>query len=162
MKVQIHQCETRAKFPMNIGSFFIKKFQKTNYCHYAMSYQVPGTDTRRYFDSTVSGVASYDKLTFLKKYKLVKTYNCDKPTVYFELCEFLSAHLGKKYGFKQILGLAGMIIGVLKSNPFGRGAKKIICNELVVLFLNRFYSANVIDSDSLDLNDTTKLIERVL
>lgn len=160
MKVRIYQCYSTNKFPFNIFALGIKFFSKTNYSHYALSYESE-TGNTIYCDSTSMGVRQTSEDKFLKKYELKKAWQCKKeiPRKYF--LRWFEKHQGKSYGFLQIIGLLGKILNIFKHSPFGKGSKRIICNELVILFLNRFYAAGIDDTDSLDLNDTEKLITKV-
>lgn len=160
MRVRIHQCYSRNKFPFNILAILIKKFSKTNYSHYAISYEAE-TGTRIFCDSTSMGVRGLPEPLFRKKYSLVHTWRPAKdiPREYF--LSWFEKHQGKGYGFIQIIGLLMKILRIVRHNPFGKGQKRIICNELVILYLNRFYNARIDDTDSLDLNDTEELIKRL-
>lgn len=162
MRILIHQCAGIRHFPFNIAPKLIKWFQKVNYSHYAISYQMDRNSVLTYCDSTSAGVKRYTPEEFTEHYSIIKTYVCDKNINYDEFFPWFEKHEGKSYGFVQILGLFLKGIKVIAKNPFGGGSKRIICNELVILFLNRFYGAKIVDTDSLDLNDTTRLIERVL
>ena len=157
MKVSIIQCESKNKFPFNAFALLIKKFQKTNYSHYALFY-VNETGSITVCDSTAYGVRRMPEKKFLKKYHIRKTFRCKKDVERGMFLSWFEKHEGKSYGFRQILGLALKIFHLVKTNPFGKGSKRIICNELIVLFLNRFYGANVKDTDSLDLVETQQLL----
>jgi len=112
-------------------------------------------------DSTGKGVRVNGEDQFLKKYTIKKTFVSRQDLQPKLFLRFLEEHLGKSYGYAQAFGLLPKILGMIKSNPFGKGAKRIICNELVILFLNRFYNARIVDTDSLDLNETEALIYRL-
>lgn len=156
MKVKIYQCRSEG-----VIAKLIRIIQKTNYNHYALSYEsITGEEI--FCDSTAHGVRQMTSQMFRKKYRIKKMFLCEKeiPTEWF--LSWFEKHLGKSYGFRQILGLFLKLFRIVKNNPFGAGKKRIICNELVVMFLNNFYAANVVDTDSLDLNDTEKLLLEVL
>ena len=59
------------------------------------------------------------------------------------------------------MGIGARLFGFVKNNPFGFGVNRIICNELVLLFLNRFYNTNIEDIDNIDLNETEAILESV-
>jgi len=161
MKVTIHQTTSRSKFPFNSLSLLIKYFSKTDYSHYAMSYESESGNTV-FCDSTSKGVRQMAQEQFDKHNIIKRSFVCDVdiPREYF--LRWFERHQGKDYGFKQIVGLALKIFHIVKHNPFGKGAKRIICNELVVLFINRFYHTGVVDTDSLNLKDTEQLIYKAV
>lgn len=147
---------------MNIGAILIKLFQKTNYSHYAIKVAINPTKVY-YYDSTLSGgVRRRDAKEFLKHNRVTKVIPYSKKISYVMWSNFIGKHIGKSYGTLQIVGLLLMIMKVIKSNPFGKGKKRLICNELIVLMLNHFNGTNIKDTDSLDLNDTEKILKKVL
>lgn len=154
MKVSIWQCKNRARFPKNITSLGIMFFQKTNYSHYALEFN------SRFYHSSGSGVKSISKEKFLKRYRMVRRIRCTKDINCNDFRIWFFRHIGKKYAFAQLVGLLGKTFKIIKHNPFGRGAKRIICNELVLLFLNKFYNTHIPADhiDCYDLNDTEKLL----
>lgn len=160
MKVHIYQTNTKNKFPFNLFAIGIKFFSKTNYSHYAISY-VSENGKRVFCDSSARGVRQMTEEKFNKHNTISKAFICRViiPRAYF--LTWFEQHQGKSYGFAQVLGLLLKIFKIIKHNPLGSGSKRIICNELVILFLNRFYQANIEDTDSLDLNGTEKLITKV-
>jgi hypothetical protein len=161
MIVTIHQCYTTNKFPFNLLAIAIRKFSRTNYSHYALSY-TDNEGRTLFFDSSGSGVRAREQGEFLRRYSIVKSFPTSQRMSPLVFWGWFDIHDGKSYGFSQLVGLMFKIIGIIKHNPFGQGAKRIICNELVVLFLNRFYDANIKDVDSLDLNETEDLIMELI
>lgn len=159
MKAAILQARTRNKFPFNIAALGIMYFQKTNYSHYAIRVEDQSSGEVFYYDSTGAGTRKYSPSAFKKKYKLIKKFPVHKPFTYIAWLEFWSKHANKPYGFKQVFGLLLKMWNITKNNPFGKGSKRIICNELIILFLNEFGYTNIKDVDSLDLNETEKLLK---
>ena len=150
MRVTIVQCRSRSKF--SISALGIRLFQKTDYNHYAIEFRC------NYYHSSSSGVHVTPLEEFRKKYKITSSFVCTRNFSGVEFENWFKQHEGKGYGFHQIAGLALKVLGIVKNNPFGRGAKRIICNELVILFLNKFCGTEIEDTDSLDLNDTEEII----
>jgi len=162
MEVTIHQAYSRRKFPCNIGAVCIVFFQQTNYSHYALSVKDPATNEVFFYDSTGAGTRKYRPSVFRKKYKLTRSFVVSKEITYIDWLEFWGKHANKQYGFIQLLGLFLKLWNIVSYNPFGAGSKRIICNELIVLFLNHFGYTSIVDTDSLDLNDTEDILEKVL
>lgn len=153
------QCKSLNKFPFNIFALLIMHVSKTKYSHYALKF-VSDSGEVTYYDSTASGVQGRSEHEFLKKYQIISSVPID----YLGADNFnnwFSRHNKKGYGFIQIIGLLGKICKVIVNNPFGLGAKRIICNELVILYTNYRGITNIKDTDSLDLNDTEKIIKEI-
>lgn len=162
MKVNIVQCSTRKNFPFDIIARAIRYFQNTNYNHYALEV-ADGEGMLTYFDSsTAYGVRKRTVGSFLKTYDITHTYSIPKLVTYIDFYDFWAKHEGKDYSLIQLLGLLLKVCNIIRYNPFGKGAKRIICNELVILFLNEFGYTDIKDTDSLDLNDTEEILRRVL
>lgn len=155
MAVAIIQCKSKSKFPFNIASLLIMKYQESDYSHYAIRFN------EGYYHSSIHGVVALSKSQFHKKYQIIRGFDCTKIIPAHDYLHWFQKHCGKRYGFFQVLGLLGKVLNIFKHNPFGKGVKRIICNELIVLFLNRFYATKVRDTDGLDLNDTEDLIAKV-
>lgn len=160
MKVEIHQCfNHHVKFPLNALSKAIMGFQKTNYSHYAISYYHRG---QRYFvHATLPVTKQWPEKDFLKVYTLKKTYICDLTGQKHAFMFWVAENLGKLYPFMQLVGIALRMLKFISKNPFGGGKAYLICNELVIIFLNKFYGAKIKDIDSLDLNDTERLLNGI-
>lgn len=148
-------------FPFNILAILIRKISKTNYSHYALSIPVANSAVA-FLDSTGSGVRWRVDSDFLSDYEIKKTFQCSREINATDFVNWFNGHEGKSYGFGQLIGIMLKIFGFFKHNPFGNGAKRIICNELVVLFLNEFYDSKIEDIDGLDLNDTELLIKELI
>ena len=161
MKVKIVQANSKNPFPFNIGALAIKYFQKTDYSHYALEVE-DGEGMLVYYDSTGSGVRKRTATSFSKSHSITRTFEIPKLVTYVDWLDFWTKHEGKSYGFIQVIGLALKVWNIIKNNPFGKGAKRIICNELIILFLNEFDYTNISDTDSLDLNDTEEILKKVL
>lgn len=158
MRVEIHQCfNHHVKFPLNLLSKIIMYLQGTNFSHYALSYTYLG---KVYFvHATLPVTKQWDEKKFRQVYTLKKTFSCEVEETPFLF--FLTDHLGKLYPFMQLVGIALRMFKVVTKNPFGKGQKYLICNEFIIVFLNKFYGAKIKDIDSLDLNDTERLINGI-
>lgn len=161
MRVKIHQCYSKNKFPFNILAILIRKISRTDYSHYAISVPTKSGEAM-HFDSTGGGVRCNYGSNFSKRYEIVRSFQCSRDIDYDEFSIWFGQHDGKSYGFGQLVGIMLKMFGLIKKNPFGSGAKRIICNELVILFLNKFYNANIGDTDGLGLNETEKLIKELI
>lgn len=151
------QCKSKNKFPWNIGALGIMYFQKTNYSHYALCV-IEHNGRVAFYDSTPYGVRENARKAFLKKYTDLKYFDLGQISQ-GAFDEFFDEHRHKVYGFGQIFGILLKIFKVVVKNPFGKGAKFVICNELIIMYMNFRGMTNIADTDSLDLNDTTALLE---
>jgi hypothetical protein len=111
-----------------------------------------------YYDSTGAGVRKSSASYFHKNHSVYKSFEIKKQITFIEFESFFSKYDGRKYGKVQLLGLLLKAFNIVRHNPFGKGAKRIICNELVILFLNHFGYTNIIDTDCFDLKDTDTLL----
>lgn len=161
MKVSIVQACSKNKFPFNIVALAIKYFQNTNYSHYAIEVD-SGEGMLLYYDSTGRGTRKRTPSSFNSSHRITKRFTVKELITFIEYSDFWAKHEGKSYGFIQVFGLLLKLANIIKNNPFGKGAKRIICNELVILFLNEFGYTNIVDTDSLDLNDTEEILKKVL
>lgn len=161
MKVTIVQAYSKNKFPFNIGAILIKKFQRTNYSHYAIEVK-DGEGMLTYYDSTGYGTRKRTAASFNKSHTIKRRFELPDRITYIQWLDYWAKHEGKSYGYIQLLGLLFKVLNIIKNNPFGKGAKRLICNELVILYLNEFRYTNIKDTDSLDLNDTEKILMKVL
>jgi len=161
MKIKIYQTYTKNKFPFNLFAVLIKIFQKTNYSHYALSYESE-TGRTEFFESTFAGgVKRIREDKFHQHNELKKEFIIEIAAERKDFLVFVQAYEGNSYGAFQILGLAAKILHIVKNNPLGKGAKRIICNELIILFLNWFNLTAIKDTDKLDLNDTNEILLKV-
>lgn len=154
--IQIYQCMSNHKFPFNIIALIIRFIQRTNYSHYTMS--VFNNGVEEFYDSTFFGVRHMSREQFLKNYTIIRGYKVGREISKENFKSFALKLLGRGYGFMQIIGLLMIALKIISKNPFGGGAKRIICNELIILFYNKFYFTGIKDTDSYDLNDTQDLI----
>ena len=160
--IKIYQTYTKNKFPFNLFAILIRFFQKTSYSHYALSY-VSETGRTIFFESTfLGGVRRIKEDKFYEKNEVKKVFLVKKDIKRIDFLVFMQTYEGNSYGTFQILGLLAKILSIVKFNPFGKGAKRIICNELVLLFLNWFNFTTIKETDSLDLNDTNRILLEVL
>ena len=155
MKINIHRCSSRNKFPFNIGSILIKFFSGTDYSHYAISF-IAMSGREMFFHSNFKGVHLETKSRFLSSYDIKQSSTVEPKISYAGIYSFVDNYLGAKYGFMQVFGLFLITIGILKNNPFG--SNKIICNELIVMMLDRFYDLNIDDFDGINFKHTEEII----
>lgn len=164
MKIRVHQTYTKNKFPWDIGARLILWFsgmyswdKSKRYSHYAIQFSDDA-----YVDATFFGTRITGEKYFLEHNKVVKTFTFFIPCTEKEFFDWMKPHLGKGYGFKQLIGLAGIILKVIKNNPWGKGRGRLICNELVLLLLKDFCGAPVGDTDNYDLLATEKVLRLCL
>lgn len=154
MKVAV--LKTRPIKPSFI-SWAIRKVQGTNYSHYAID--VNGS----VIDATRKDVRPQSYEDFFKHNKVVEItlleIDADFETVIYPWMISVS---NRGYGFLQILGILLKQFGWIKFNPFGADSKRLICNELVLLFLQKFCKVVLEkDIDQYDLVMTGEILKGV-
>lgn len=153
MSVEILRCSP-IYHPMPVFSWLIKFFSKTNYSHFAIKCG------DKVLDATSKRVRLHEYGNFISDYKIVGKNTINSPVSEQVFLAWSIRHLNKKYGYLQVLGLCLVILGVIKKNPFGKNADRLICNELVILFLNDFTDFEMSDdSDNYNLNTTYDLVK---
>ncbi len=155
MKVYAYQCNSNRKVaPV---ARLIKFFSGTEYSHYVLALVDEYNTIISVAHSHASGVEEMTKTSFLNEYSIYRKFAiCEEKTHLFNA--FVALHMGKKYGYFQNFGLLLKIWGIIKNNPFGKGSKRIICNELIILYLNSKGISNISDTDELNLKDTERVI----
>jgi len=165
MIVEIWKCDSHGKFPSNIGAFFIKTFQGTDYTHFTLKIKNNGTDIDAddFFDATLlHGVTNRSAESFFRDYKLVgKPWEIEVGT-YLDFVCAINPYLGKKYGLIQAFGLGLKWLFKWSKNPFRNGVKQVICNELVLRFTDHFMGTESMDFDNLTLLETEKRLDALL
>lgn len=157
MKVHIHQCfNHHVRFPLNVLSKAIMKLQGTNYSHYGLSYEYGGKI--HFVHASFPVARQLTEEQFLAVYTLKKTYTVTVEDGDLAFMFWLNENLGKIYPFMQLVGIALRMFKFVSKSPWGRGQAYLICNELVLMFLNKFFDANIEDTDSLDLNETERIL----
>jgi hypothetical protein len=80
---------------------------------------------------------------------------------YYDLLRFCVDEVGKPYGFKQILGIAWVLLfrcfGIKKKNPFAAGRGSYVCSELVASILIEFFGFRIMQD--LDLITPKEVFE---
>ena len=144
MKFTIILVKPRAKLvPF---SWLIRWVQMTDYSHMAITI---GADV---LDSTLKGVAFTHYLAYINKYDIVDRIHIDvEEDIAKTFHTWADSMRFKKYSMIQNVGTIIRLIGITKSNPYGKNEKELVCSELVALFLGRFKGANLSDSDDYDL-----------
>ena len=155
MRVKILQTTSSHKFP--VVSKLIGLFQKTSYSHYALDFS-----DLLVLDATKEGVQLRGKECFLKNNTVINEYELPNEFDSEKVFKWAEEFDGRRYGFLQVFGIALMVLGLIKTNPFGKEQKAIICNELVLLFMQKFCGVDLYDTDDYDLNTTNKVICRYL
>lgn len=159
MFVQVIQCKPRMRFP--IVGWLIQAFQKTNYSHYALRF---GTTV---VDATSKDVRIQSVDYFLSHYEITNRFYLKTAASEADIFNWAVRISNRKYGFLQIVGIAMMVMGIVKKNPFGKGYKDLICNEVIISFITEVMGVSVRDfgfledSDSFDLVMTEKLVRLV-
>lgn len=151
MKVKVVCCNPiYLKFP--ILSWLIKFFQE-DYSHFAIEFggfvlDATGKDVRLYNAETY----------FTHRYEKVREYEIDIDADFLEVLAWSKPLLNRKYGYFQIIGLLFIILGLTNKNPFGKDYNNLICNEIVLLFLEDFKGLEIEDSDDYDLVSTELIL----
>lgn len=146
MIVTVIQCKPKGFKPL---SWLIRLVQWTNYSHYAI--ELNDEDGYAFFvHSTSNNMAPIAPEFFFSHYEVTKEFEIGVSYPENVVRRWLSSMYGTPYAVLQILGIK------LRIKRLGFGADKMICNELILRFLNRFSGANIKDIDILDLNQTEK------
>lgn len=128
-----------------ILSWTIKYFQKTNYSHLAIY------SNGLVVDSTGKDTRIWAYHDFTKRYKVEERVELDARITDREFLWWSVRYLNREYGYIQLLGLFLMMIGLRKNNYKNMSDRRLICSELVVLFLRDMYHVDISDSDDYDL-----------
>lgn len=164
MMVRVEACRPKMKFPLFAWAIMLFQkmlpWKKDSFSHMAISYYYNGQ--RLVIDSTAGGVKTSYYSDFCRKYKIVKTRELEfldeVPTSHFR--EWAATHLGKGYDYLQLWGLAAKFLGFISFNTIGKDHHRLICNELCLLLLMRFYRVEVKDTDNWGLVKTwEKVVE---
>ena len=163
--VEVNRCRPRMKFPLIAWLIMILQgmmpWKKSSYSHMSLSY-ISITGNKKFIDATgKEGVKEMIASRFGKKYVVIESIMFTPSINETQFQHWVEKHEGKPYDHSQIYGLFFKAIGLLTRNFFGENYKKLTCNELVLAFLNEFYSANILDSDDFDLNMTWDLTRRI-
>ena len=126
----------------------------------AMSY-LDSNQEWRYADSTVAHGVRCSQFSdeFSSRYEVVHTKTVTVDTTREALVEWLEEHCRKKYDIWNVIGLMGKILHIFKRNPFGADFRKMVCNELILAFIKKFYDFEIGDPDNYDLLMTADLVE---
>lgn len=143
--------------PFPLFSWLIRLIQKTDYSHYAI---IPEHDQNSVVDSRIDGVKVRDRKEFFEHYTVLKSWHV-KSMHKSKWDAWLGVHLGKKYSMWQNIGFALRFLGIVKSNPFGKGDRELVCSELIAVYLAAVYTLFIF-SDDFDLNRTELLLNDVV
>ena len=119
--------------------------------HFAIAF-VSFTGEHMVLDASSKTVRLVNATDFLGRYRVVRTTLVE---VSYELIDIVSWYeklLGESYGYMQYLGI------MTKNVALGSG---IICNELVLRFLNRFTTHITEQIDIKDLNKTREILSNI-
>lgn len=158
MIVQIWKCDTKNVFPNKIGAWFIRKFQGTEYTHYALKRLDNGT----FYDASLShGVTDRPELDFRENYNLIGApWIINVLPVEFE--DALNPYMGKNYGFWQAIGIGLKWCFKWAKNPFKNGVDQVICNELILRFVSHFKKIDLPYIDNVSLSETEIILDKYL
>jgi len=124
------------------------------YNHYAL--RVGST----VYQSTFEGVGSENSASFKTHYKIKKIYEYEVPITVEEFKAWFAKYDGRRYDFKSILSIwLRRTFGV--KFYFGHEDRQIICDELIIIFLNKFitYICSKKELDKFDLLATEDVLE---
>lgn len=152
MKLRILKAKSKRKFaPL---AWIIRKNQKTDWNHYAMEFGGKVTDAKR------KGIRVLSFELWEKKYKAVETIEIELPITDAEFVTYVDSKIGTKYAFWQLVGIGLISCGILKTNPFGKNKKYLVCHEYVAVTLARFLKIEIGDSDDYTFKKVDELIEQ--
>jgi len=157
MRVSVHKCRS-TYHPVPIVGWLImiaqgmNPFSKKAYDHMSISYS-----DRMYDVTGNTGTDDWAYDYFLSKYKLIESHEFNLDVTDIAFSEFWLEFSGTPYDRLQIFGLFFKSIGFKKFNTIGNNTSRLICNELVIVYLKRFHGFIYEDSDNFDLIDTWKI-----
>lgn len=158
MIVKFHKCRNK-KHPFPLFAWLIMIFQgmlpwsKKAYSH--MAIELNGV----FIDCRFTGCHKSTDKEFKDIYKIVDTIKLNLLIDKADYFRFFKKYEHVKYDFLQIFGLLLKFVKLLKVNTIGKDAKKIICSELIILFLSNYKDFKYEDSDNFGLNDTWCILE---
>ena len=121
MIVEIWKCDSTNRFPYIIGAWFIKRFQSTDYTHYAL--RLDNGAIEFYDASLTSGVSKRSEKDFLRDYNLVgKPWEVEVGS-YIDFSDAVAPFIGKSYGLMQAIGIGLKWTLKWSKNPFANGPK---------------------------------------
>ena len=114
-------------------SYLIKLVEATDHTHSFVSWKDPRTDIRAVAEARGSGCRVVTNHHFKAEAHVVRIFQY-KITVeqLLKFEKYVWEQLGKPYGFKHILGLLLMRVGITKENKYKDGEYSQICAELSV------------------------------
>lgn len=157
MKIRILRCNHISKFPIpDIVGWLIRVIQGFLWSHYAIEFEISGV---KFITDSIgkAGVRITSKKDWSKDYSVFLSSEIELGCSDHEFIKFIDSHIGDKYGFFQIIGLLFILLRIISKNPFKNG---IICNEYVILMIEKFKSVNV-KENNLAFKGTESLIKKV-
>jgi hypothetical protein len=155
MKISILKTRTR-KF--TFVSWAIRTFQGTNYSHYAIMVNGSIIDASRKHVriQSVSDFTKHHVIVEASDIEIFKSFDS-------EIYPWMVSVSNIGYGFFQIAGLLLVQLGWTRKNIFRSGKKAIICNELVLMLLQRFFAFHPTKSlDDYDLVQTDLVVREYI
>ena len=152
----IHILKTKPKSRFSLFSKLIMLIQGTNYSHYAIKF------SHFVIEARVNGVKTSQYTAFIKKNVLVESYLLEIPQTLREFFNWTYDYLKRPYGFIQLFGTLFKLLGLVKTNPWGKDARKIVCCELVMLMCRDLLKIDIGDSDDYDLKQTDEFVRGLL
>jgi hypothetical protein len=151
MKISILKTRPRKSTPI---SWAIMKFQKTDFSHYAIMVNGSIIDaTRKHVRiQSVSDFTAHHKIVEASDLEIFKSFDS-------EIYPWMVSVSNIGYGFFQVIGLLFVQLGWTRKNIFRSGKRAVICNELVLMLLQRFYAFHPTKSlDDYDLVQTDLIV----
>lgn len=144
----------KAKSGWLFMSSLINSVQKIDASHVAIEFIHPCGE-KLFLDASSKTVRLVSEKMFKKKYEITKIYNHNKVIDGDEFAKYFIPLLGTKYSYMQVFGNFLMVIGLFSKNIRRDGARRLICNEVVELFLNKFFRDKELKHlEDFDLDDT--------
>ncbi len=145
---------------MNILSRLIMFLSGTKYSHMAIGFK-SATGNNMVIDCSSKtcktiGFTEFYKHNHVEAFKIL---NADIDLLDFQ--SFYEPLLGTKYDYKSIIGLMLKYVGLTSYNTIGRDKERLICSELVLLMLARFFEVDFEDSDNYGLIEVEGLINDI-
>lgn len=158
-KLKIHKLRSKGKFKP--GGWIIRKNQKTKHNHYAMSWM--DSNGKHYAtDAKSKGIRVIPHKDLMKKYYDAEAVvNVDLPIPLADWEAWVTSKLGTKYPFWQLIGIGLISWGIIRSNPFGKNKRYLVCHEYVLVAIARFKKICLEDTDDYTFRKADKVIDSV-
>lgn len=165
MSIWIISCRPTDRLPIVAWLIMLlqgmRPWKSNAYSHMAIMY-VGCTGNQRVIDARgKAGVDDRIRNRFDSEYKVVNIERVEINAAIDEFKMWSEEQEVKLYDKASIAGMALKLLGIFKSNPLGHNWRKMTCNQLVLSFINKFFTYKIGDPDNYDLLMTNQVVRSV-